>query len=150
MGKVDNATEAAKTLQDITNFPFSFQTLRQHLKSRGMRPVVKRKCPLLKPHHQRARLEFAERHAEWTLEDWKGVIWSDDTKINCLGSDGRKYVWKNRDVRDLKAVSAPMFSLTLPLTVARPLRKRLTLHLAKLYLILPSTAILSSLFKFPN
>ena len=42
-------------------------------------------------------MEFAERHAEWTLEDWKGVIWSDDTKINCLGSDGRKYVWKNRD-----------------------------------------------------
>ena len=44
MGKVDNATEAAKTLQDITNTPFSSQTLHQHLKSRGMRPVVKRKC----------------------------------------------------------------------------------------------------------
>ena len=27
MGKVDNATEAAKTLQDITNSPFSSQTL---------------------------------------------------------------------------------------------------------------------------
>ena len=97
MGKVDNATEAAKTLQDITNTPFSSQTLRRHLKSHGMRPVVKRKCPLLKPHHRRARLEFAERHAEWTLEDWKRVIWSDETKINHLGSDGRKYVWKDRD-----------------------------------------------------
>ena len=62
-----------------------------------MRPVVKRKCPLLKPHHQRSRLEFAEWHAEWTLEDWKRVIWSDETKINYLGSDGRKYVWKDRD-----------------------------------------------------
>ena len=97
MGKVDNATEAAKTLQDITNTPFSSQTLRRHLKSRGMRPVVKRKHPLLKPHHRRARLEFAERHADWTLEDWKRVIWSDETKINRLGSDGRKYVWKDRD-----------------------------------------------------
>ena len=28
MGKVDNATEAAQTLQDITNTPFSSQTLR--------------------------------------------------------------------------------------------------------------------------
>ena len=28
MGKVDNATDAAKTLQDITNTPFSSQTLR--------------------------------------------------------------------------------------------------------------------------
>ena len=39
-------------------------------------------------------MEFAEKHAEWTVEDWKKVIWSDETKINCLGSDGRKYVWK--------------------------------------------------------
>ena len=39
-------------------------------------------------------MEFAERHLEWTIEDWKKVIWSDETKISCLGSDGRKYVWK--------------------------------------------------------
>jgi hypothetical protein len=42
MGKVNNATEAEKTLQDMTNTPFPFQTPRRHLKSRGMRPVVKR------------------------------------------------------------------------------------------------------------
>jgi hypothetical protein len=28
------------------------------------------------------------------VEDWKRVIWSDETKINRLGSDGRKWVWK--------------------------------------------------------
>jgi len=55
-----------------------------------MRPVVKRKRPLLKPCHRKARMEFAERHQEWTIEDWKRVIWSDETKINHLGSDGRK------------------------------------------------------------
>ena len=22
------------------------------------------------------------------------MVWSDDTKINCLGSDGHKWVWK--------------------------------------------------------
>jgi DDE superfamily endonuclease len=60
-----------------------------------MRPVVKRKRPFLKPAHRKARLEFAERHQEWTMEDWKRVIWSDETKINHLGSDGRKYVWKD-------------------------------------------------------
>ena len=52
---------------------------------------------LYSPCHRQAQLEFAERHAEWTLEDWKRVIWSDETKINHLGSDGRKYVWKDRD-----------------------------------------------------
>ena len=28
------------------------------------------------------------------MEDWKWVIWSDETRINCIESDGRKWVWK--------------------------------------------------------
>jgi hypothetical protein len=28
------------------------------------------------------------------VENWKQVIWSDETKINCLGSDRRKWVYK--------------------------------------------------------
>ena len=28
------------------------------------------------------------------MNDWKHVIWSDETKINCIGSDGRKWAWK--------------------------------------------------------
>ena len=28
------------------------------------------------------------------MDDWKRVIWSDETKINCLGSDGHKWAWK--------------------------------------------------------
>ena len=30
-------------------------------------------------------MDFAIAHKDWTLEDWKKVIWSDETKINCLG-----------------------------------------------------------------
>jgi len=30
------------------------------------------------------------------VEDWTRVIWSDETKINRIGSDGRMYVWKKR------------------------------------------------------
>jgi hypothetical protein len=39
-------------------------------------------------------MDFALTHQHWTLEDWKKVVWSDETKINRLGSDGRKWVWK--------------------------------------------------------
>ena len=31
------------------------------------------------------------------MEDWKHVIWSDETKINRFELDGRKYVWKKKD-----------------------------------------------------
>ena len=39
-------------------------------------------------------MNFALAHQYWTVEDWKRVVWSDETKINRLGSDGRKWVWK--------------------------------------------------------
>ena len=89
MSKVDNAVQMAKALQDVINQFIPAQTICCKLKSKSMRSVVKRKRPLCKPHYRRARMGFAERHLEWTIQDWKKVIWSDETKINCLGSDGR-------------------------------------------------------------
>src|SRR3954451_647967 len=59
-----------------------------------MKAVVKRKKPLLTKKHMKERLDFAIAHKDWTVEDWKRVVWSDETKINRLGSDGRKWVWK--------------------------------------------------------
>ena len=94
MGKADNAVQVTKALQDVTNQSISSQTVRHNLKKSGLRPVVKKKQPLLKPRHRKDRLDFAESHKEWTLGNWKRVIWSDETKIDRLGSDGRKWVWK--------------------------------------------------------
>ena len=44
-------------------------------------------------------MDFAIAHKDWTLEDWKKVIWSDETKSSCLGSDGRKWAWKRSGER---------------------------------------------------
>ena len=72
----------------------SARTVHRALKKVGMKAVVKRKRPLLTKRHRRERLDFAIAHKDWTVEDWKRVVWSDETKINHLGSDGRKWVWK--------------------------------------------------------
>ena len=31
------------------------------------------------------------------MEDWKRVIWSDETKINRIGSNGQEYVWEKKE-----------------------------------------------------
>ena len=69
MGKVYNAVQMAKAHQDVTNQFIFAQTVHCQLKNKGMRLVVKRKRPLLKLHHRRAKMELAERHVEWTIED---------------------------------------------------------------------------------
>ena len=55
---------------------------------------MKFKRPLLSARHHKAHLDYAYAHKDWTIKDWKKVIWSDETKINCLGSDGHKWAWK--------------------------------------------------------
>ena len=40
----------------------------------------------------KARLEWARRHADWTVEEWKNVLWSDELKFNLYQSDGQQFV----------------------------------------------------------
>jgi DDE superfamily endonuclease/Transposase len=86
--------QIAKTLGNITNLPITAQTVHRHLKAAGMKAVTKKKMPFLSQRHCQARMDFALAHKDWTLEDWKRVVWSDETKINRLGSDGKKWAWK--------------------------------------------------------
>ena len=46
------------------------------------------KKPLLTPVHRMKRLKFAKDHINWTVEQWRQVMWSDETKINLIGLDG--------------------------------------------------------------
>jgi transposase len=93
-GKAANAVEATKQLNSTITTPVTVQTIRNVLKEDGLKAYVKKKKPLLTTRHRKARLEFAQKYSEWTVEDWKRVIWSDETKINRFGSDGLQYVWK--------------------------------------------------------
>ena len=67
--------------------------MRNALKQSGMKAIVKQKKSRLSVKHRKARLAFALEHQTWTVEQWKQVVWSDETKINRLGSDGKEYVW---------------------------------------------------------
>ena len=44
---------------------------------------------------------MAKKYKKWTVEDWKRVIWNDEMKVNRLGSDGCKWVWKKQGKRGL-------------------------------------------------
>src|SRR5213080_3478670 len=87
-GQADNAAELAKSLGKKV----SKDTIRRALKTSGMKSVIKKKKPKLTAKHIQSRLEFATCYQHWTVDDWKRVIFSDETKINRLGSDGRQWV----------------------------------------------------------
>ena len=49
-----------------------------------MKAVKKQKEALLTAGYKKARLHFAEAHKYQILNDWKMVIWSDETKVDIL------------------------------------------------------------------
>ena len=44
-----------------------------------------------------ARLAFCEAHRHWTLDDWKNVIWSDETSVYMGHRRGTVRVWRRTD-----------------------------------------------------
>ena len=43
---------------------------------------MKKQRPFLSEMHRKKQFNLALKYKECTVEDWKGVIWSDETKIN--------------------------------------------------------------------
>lgn len=93
-GRSSTASEVHHRLPEAQRTQTSVETVRNVLREAGLKCVHKKKKPKLTPHHMKLRLEFARKYSSWTVNDWKRVIWSDETKINRLGSDGRKHCWK--------------------------------------------------------
>jgi hypothetical protein len=95
-GKCDTAVDVEKNLKEYNDIDVSAQTVRNVLKKNGLKAVVKKKKPLLTKRHRTRRMEFANKYKNWTAREWRRVIFSDETKINRFGSDGRKWRWKAR------------------------------------------------------
>ena len=95
-GKLDNAVRATQFINSAIPNPVTPQTVRNVLKKNGFHSATKKTVPMLKKTHRQKRLEFAQYHENWTVEDFKRVLWTNETNINRIGSDGKVYVWKER------------------------------------------------------
>lgn len=85
--------EVRKKLEADLQVTVSNNTVRNALREAGLGAIEKESKPMLSSKNIKARLQFAKRHQDWTINDWKRIIWSDETKINRFGSDGRLWCW---------------------------------------------------------
>ena len=77
-------------------------TVQRNLKNYGVKAWVKPKKPNLEPHQKHARLAFAQQHEKWTIEQWKNVMFSDESSISRIGSFGRQYFYSDREHKRLE------------------------------------------------
>uniref|UniRef100_A0AAY5L5G1 Transposase Tc1-like domain-containing protein n=1 Tax=Esox lucius TaxID=8010 RepID=A0AAY5L5G1_ESOLU len=53
--------------------------------------------PLISTTNRKKRLQFARAHQNWTVEDWKNVAWSDESRFLLRHSDGRVRIWRKQN-----------------------------------------------------
>jgi hypothetical protein len=82
----DIATSSKKTV--------CAQTIRNVLHSAQIYGRAARKKPFINAVNRRKRLDFAKANINKTMDFWENIIFSDESKFNIFGSDGRKFVWK--------------------------------------------------------
>ncbi|KAJ4437411.1 hypothetical protein ANN_17555 [Periplaneta americana] len=88
---------APKLTSDVNatlNRPVFTETTRRTSRRAGYHGRVARKKPRITEVNRRKRLDFAKRYVNCSEEFWKSVIFSDESKFNISGSDGRNFVWR--------------------------------------------------------
>ena len=104
---VKSAGTVARQLDIDYGIKCSAQTVRRALKSLGLKAKKKIIKPALSAKNKKERLAFAKSHIDWTTDDWKRVIFSDETKINRFCSDGLSWCWVPQKIKFSPAQISP-------------------------------------------
>jgi len=96
--KADRRKSAAKVKIEIEKelgVCIHENTVRNRLHEIDLNGRVARKKPFVNKVNRGKRIAYAKKMMEKPLEYWKYVLWSDESKFNLFGSDGKIMVWRS-------------------------------------------------------
>lgn len=87
----------------------SSKALRQAFHIEGYHRRIARQKPFLNALAKQRRLEWAESRVYWTVEDWRKVIWTDESAFNIGGSHGNVWITRKPGEQDMEDCLIPKF-----------------------------------------
>lgn len=82
--------------RDMIDKDVSVDTCKRVLKRMGYGFYTAKEKPLLTALQKKKRLKFARDHLNWTSDQWRSIIWSDESKFEVTVGDERKKVVRNK------------------------------------------------------
>lgn len=87
-----SSRQIASDISHSLDTEISSRLVRRRLNEANLFGRISRKTPLLSKKNISKRLSFARTNEGKSLNFWKNVLWSDETKINRIGPDGRVFL----------------------------------------------------------
>jgi hypothetical protein len=98
----ENAAQSNAS-QSSSNRHFATSTVQIRLCESGLHGRIATKKPLLKDTNKKKSLALAKKHKQWTLDRWKSVLWSDESKYEIFGYNCRDFVRRGVGERMISA-----------------------------------------------
>lgn len=80
--------------QQASGSVVSMNTIRKEAHLLGFHGRAAAHKPLITKSNRAARLMWCKAHRKWTVDQWKRVLWSDESRFTLYRSDGRVWVWR--------------------------------------------------------
>lgn len=91
--RVSTARDLQSELRRAHGLQVCSETVRKRLCESNLRSRRPLRKPRLTVQHKVRRLAFAREHADWTIEQWSRVLFSDESRFRLTNCDGRLRVW---------------------------------------------------------
>ena len=95
--KDDGRLSATKITSDLNASlpkPVSTRTVRRYLRDLGYEYVVKIKRQWLSNKHRQQRVDWCTQYTHWTLDDWRKMIFSDESTFYVLKRKNQCKIWR--------------------------------------------------------
>lgn len=89
-----NPKYSSRHIVESMDLNVSRRTVRRRLNESGLKSCLASKRPFINKRNQRKRLEFAKKYAGMTVDFWKRVLWTDESKFELFGQKRRSRVWR--------------------------------------------------------
>jgi len=99
MNRFTTATETARNTMGTHQRPISDDTVRRRLAATNLRCRLPARGPVLTQRHRQSRLQWAFQRRNWRNQQWRNVVFSDESRYCISTEDGRTRVWRRRGER---------------------------------------------------
>ena len=90
--------EITEKFNETLNFSVSSRTIQRVLHEEGYSGHAAKKKPFISEQNKKKRFGWCNVRKNW-IDQWKNIIWSDESRFELFNNDSRNWVWCKKDER---------------------------------------------------